>query len=143
MQKIKFIFIALLFANAQFANAQTNTLTINIDNITSSKGTIYIGIFKENTDFPSGKPTYQNILKCDGKSSVTTSISGVANGNYAITVYHDLNDNGKLDKNFIGVPKEPYAFSQNFHPKMSAPKFDNCKIKVASSSTSFNLRLID
>ena len=35
----------------------------------------------------------------------------LAFGTYALALFHDVNDNGKLDKNALGIPVEPYAFS--------------------------------
>lgn len=35
----------------------------------------------------------------------------------AVLVYADINGNGRLDKNFIGIPKEPVGLSNNYSPK--------------------------
>ncbi len=47
-----------------------------------------------------------------------------------MTVFQDLNANGKMDKNWLGIPKEPYGFSNN--PKMSfgPPSFKDSLFKV-------------
>ena len=50
------------------------------------------------------------------KATAGRSSSGSENvkpGNYAIAVFHDLNGNGKLDRNLIGLPSEPYGFSND------------------------------
>jgi uncharacterized protein (DUF2141 family) len=50
-------------------------------------------------------------------------------GWYAVSVVHDQNSNDKLDSNFLGIPKEPYGFSNN--PKsMGKPSFDDAKFKL-------------
>ncbi|HVF33778.1 MAG TPA: DUF2141 domain-containing protein [Candidatus Saccharimonadia bacterium] len=38
---------------------------------------------------------------------------GLEPGSYAISVFHDANDNGEMDKNIVGMPTEGYGFSQN------------------------------
>ena len=42
-------------------------------------------------------------------------------GDYAVAIYHDENGNGQLDKRLFGIPKEPYGFSNNYRPRLSAP----------------------
>ena len=45
-------------------------------------------------------------------------------GKYAISIFHDVNDNEELDANFIGIPKEPYGFSNNPKSSFGPPGFD-------------------
>jgi uncharacterized protein (DUF2141 family) len=47
-------------------------------------------------------------------------------GELAIAVYHDVNDNKQIDKNPIGIPTEPYGFSNDFKPVIKAPAFKDC-----------------
>ncbi len=44
-------------------------------------------------------------------------------GRYAITVYHDTNDNRRFDKNWLGLPKEAWGVSNNVRPRLRAPRF--------------------
>lgn len=140
---IALLLIIFIFFMSLAGMAQTTALTVNIENIKAAQGTIYINVFKDGASFPDGKPAYEAVLKCEGKGSLTASIPDVNDGDYAISVFQDLNGNGKLDKNFLGIPKEPYALSRNFHPKMSAPKFSDCKVPVSAANSTFNLRLIN
>jgi len=45
------------------------------------------------------------------------SLTGLVAGEIAVLVYHDENANGVLDKNFIGIPRETLAISNNYQPK--------------------------
>jgi hypothetical protein len=56
----------------------------------------------------------------DGDHAVC-EFKDVTPSTYAVIVFHDENQNGKLDKNFIGVPQEGYAASNNVRHLMSAP----------------------
>lgn len=38
-------------------------------------------------------------------------------GEYALVVYQDMNANGQLDRNFIGIPREPLGFSNRYWPE--------------------------
>jgi uncharacterized protein (DUF2141 family) len=46
---------------------------------------------------------------------------------YAVTLFHDENKNGKFDSNMIGYPLEGYGFSNNVVPRFKAPSYDECK----------------
>ena len=48
----------------------------------------------------------------------------VAPGRYGIVVLHDENENRKIDRNFIGLPKEGWGMSNNPRPGFSAPNFE-------------------
>ena len=50
-------------------------------------------------------------------------------GDYAITLFHDENKNGKFDSNFVGYPLEGYGFSNNVVPRFKAPSYDECKLQ--------------
>ena len=56
----------------------------------------------------------------------------LAPGSYAVSVYEDLNDNRKLDHNFIGIPSEPVGVSNNPPRHRRAPRFDECSFNVAN-----------
>jgi uncharacterized protein (DUF2141 family) len=51
-------------------------------------------------------------------------------GRYAIILFHDENGNGRLDKNFWGVPTEPYGFSNDAGGFLGPPKFDDAAIML-------------
>ena len=60
-------------------------------------------------------PALIRVEASDGRKEF--SIPGVPPGEYALVVYYDENGNGRLDKNFIGIPKEALAFSNAYQPK--------------------------
>lgn len=61
-------------------------------------------------------------------------------GEYAFTLFVDFNGNKKLDKNFLGIPKEQYGFSNNVMGKMSPPTFDQAKFVITGATTQ-NIKL--
>ena len=60
------------------------------------------------------------------------SIGDLPDGDYALTLLHDENEDSVMNYNFLGLPKEGYAFSNNIAPGFSKPGFNACKIKVVS-----------
>ncbi len=59
----------------------------------------------------------------------------------AIALLQDLNNNGKLDTNLLGIPKEPYAFSNNIKPVFSAPKFQQYSFEFAKENQLISISL--
>ena len=58
---------------------------------------------------------------------------GVASGTYAVSVVHDENSNGKLDRNFIGVPREGVGASNDAKGHMGPPKFNAASFEYKGS----------
>lgn len=105
----------------------TYDLTLNISNIKSKNGFLEIGLFNKEKGFlKEGNQFLRKKIKVSGLNSKIT-LSNLPKGDYAIAVYHDANNNNICDTNLIGIPTEAYGFSNNFKPKLSAPKFSQTK----------------
>ena len=61
-------------------------------------------------------------------------------GKYAIALFIDKNKNNKIDKNFLGIPKEQFGFSNNAMGKLSAPSFEEAMFEV-KGNTIQNIKL--
>ncbi len=114
-------------------------LTVDVHNVQLRKGIVFVAIFRPGKDFPEGEPL-------EGKKVAATSgsvktVFSVEPGDYAVAVYHDENSNGKMDKRMFGIPKEPYGFSNDFRPTLSAPKFRDCQFKVGSDGKTIRVKL--
>ena len=62
-------------------------------------------------------------------------LAGIPQGTYAIACYHDENDNGKLDSNFLGIPKEGTGASNNARGSIGPPKFKDAKFQLVSDTS--------
>lgn len=74
-------------------------------------------------------------------ASESIVIKDLPKGTYAVSLYHDVNSDKTCNLNFFGIPKEPYAFSNNFKPKFSAPKFKDCQFEL-NSNKSITIQLL-
>lgn len=130
--KYLLLFFPLFFANAQ---TQTQTLTVTVHNIENVKGTLEIGLFNSDERFLEEGQAYKSISVEVNSSSETIVIKDLPSGTYAISLFHDLNDDKVCNQNFFGIPKEPYAFSNNFKPKLSAPSFEDCQFNLTADKS--------
>ncbi len=71
-------------------------------------------------------------LPADGRESYI--ISNMPSGEYALLMYFDENGNGVLDKNFIGIPTEPIAFSNRYKPK-GPPVYNRARFLLNQGET--------
>ena len=122
---------------------QTNNASIEVASIEKGEGEIYIALFKPESKFPqAGHQFAGKIIPVSSRKSVIAEFNLPA-GEYAVALFQDLNGNKKLDTNFFGIPKEPYAFSNNIKPKFSAPKFEDCKFRIATTKVNLRVDLIN
>jgi uncharacterized protein (DUF2141 family) len=134
------LIIALGVHGQQAAN--TKKLSIKISNIQSKGKILYVGIYRAGDEFPEFNKHWKNSKATTTRNEVTIEFD-VPYGDYAVAVSHDLNGNGKLDKNLFGYPKEPFGFSNNYKPKLSSPNFSDCKFSYTQQSNSIMIKLID
>jgi uncharacterized protein (DUF2141 family) len=94
------------------------------------EGTVYLTLFDKAEGFPSQrkKAIMYRIKKVKSKS-MKIVFDSVKYGSYAIALWHDQNDNKKLDKNFIGIPKEGFGVSRDAKGSMGPPKFKDAVFK--------------
>lgn len=111
-----------------FAHLTWAQLTLNVKNVPSSKGNLLVGIYSNASSFPKQNGTYKNVVVKAVKGTTKIVIKDLPKGSYAIALYHDANNNSKMDKNFFGVPTEYYGFSNDARETFSAPTFDQAKI---------------
>jgi uncharacterized protein (DUF2141 family) len=108
---IKKIAAAAFLVCAMAGAVSAQTLMVRVENIRWLKGTLMVAVCNNEGDFPN---TYVEGRRVTIDASVmTVSFAGLPRGSYAVSVFQDLNENGELDVNLLGIPKEPYGFSNN------------------------------
>ena len=98
-------------------------LTIEVRNIYPVEGKLYFAMYDNKAAFMDiDAASHYKIV--DVKDTIETIIfEDVNQGHYAVAIFQDLNGNGTLDKNALGIPSEPYGFSNDARGKMGPPKF--------------------
>lgn len=130
------LIVSILTIFISMAHAQTGTLNVDISGITDTKGLMSIGVYLNEDDFPDkGKEYIGADVEITGPTIVYT-FKNIPFGTYAIAIFHDINSNIQLDKNFLGIPKEGYAFSNNlFGAFGSPPDFKDASFQVSGDKT--------
>jgi len=112
---------------ASFTSDQTGSITVHIKDLKKNVGMLGVSLYNSKKGFP-GKheQACANHLKKITGTSETVVFENIPFGTYAVSVMHDENSNGKLEKNFIGMPKEGVGVSNNPKIGMGGPKFNDC-----------------
>ena len=116
--------IGLLSISNLFAQGK---LEVTIKNIKESKGTIRVALFNNENDFLK-QPLEGKVVKASNETSVV--FDNLKPGEYAVSVIHDVNENKELDRGFMGIPQEPYGFSNDARGKFGPPSYEESKLIV-------------
>jgi uncharacterized protein (DUF2141 family) len=122
------LFAVLMFVNLSavaFAQSPCPGIHVEILNIKNSTGKVACALFKSSVGFPTEFLRYSTNLMATEilKSEASCNFEDIPRGTYAIAVVHDENMNGKLDTNFLGIPTEGYAFSNDAKGLLGPPSF--------------------
>lgn len=120
--------IALLF-NLPFAMVSISEnneqgVKVSVTNIRNNKGYILISIFKDGVGFPDKPEKAVKRVKFDiTNNKAVVMFPNLSAGNYAVAILHDENNDQKLNKNILGIPKEGFGFSNNVIGTFGPPSF--------------------
>lgn len=123
---------AALLAGAGALAADTSNLRIIVTNVKTDEGKIYVRVYDKKDDWLSDRYRTQKFVAVSGARQgdrVTMELL-LPTGDYALSVFQDVNDDGKLERNVIGLPKEPAALSNNLRPKFGPPKYKDAAFTV-------------
>lgn len=128
MQKIILTAIIILSGVLSSVAQEKQTITLEFSGMKSDKGDLYIALYNSEDSFLK-KPLKGTIAKVIDKKA-TVVFKDIAIGTYAVSAFHDANDNKKMDTNFFGIPKEPIGISNDAKGFMGPPKYKNAKFEV-------------
>ena len=106
-KRITLLLLSLCFASISSLWGQT--LTVKVHSIKPVLGNLMVGVFNDENGFPDVYYKGEKVKITD--TVVVVTFTGLPKGKYAVSVYQDINKNGRLDKNIFGIPKERYGFS--------------------------------
>lgn len=133
--------IAALLVCSIGLNAWAEDLTVEVQHVTPNAGPVMVAVYDKAQDFPApDKGLVGQAVEAHAESAEAI-FHGLAPGRYAVAVYQDLNRNGKLDKNFLGLPTEPYGFSKDARGSLGPPSFEASAVDIpATAKVIINLR---
>jgi uncharacterized protein (DUF2141 family) len=117
--------LLVLTCHTAFADELTGILTVEVSGLKDATGNVYIAVYNSDSTWLSDTTVLSKKLvisdALDGEL-VRTELQ-IPLGDYALSIFYDKDDDGRLDTNFVGMPKEPIALSNNAVAKFGPPKY--------------------
>lgn len=124
------------------AYADPIDVTVTVKGIESASGGIVVSAYNDADKWFSDEVAARVREQLSDSSGASVSLPMTLEpGEYALTAYHDENDNKKLDANFIGIPKEPSGLSNNHRPRFGPPKYKKAAIEILEAGQVIEITL--
>jgi len=106
------------------ASLDGGTLVLDLDEPIET-GRLRVALHASAETFPSGRPAFGAAF-APGEETV---LHGVPAGDYGLLIHHDVDGDGEIGRNFLGISTEPLGFANRYAPK-GAPSFDRTILTV-------------
>jgi uncharacterized protein (DUF2141 family) len=129
-------YILIFFLSGIGCMLYAQILDVRITNIQNTKGLLCIAIFVDEFGFRDEKDLFA--VRCSKKEIKNGELRvqiPITKGKYGISVLDDENEDGKMDYNFLGFPREGYGFSNYFHKGIHKPTFNDFDFFIEKNET--------
>ncbi len=127
---------AALVTTLSSAAAHGADLTISVNDIKTADGQLMLSLGGSEQQLADANSAIASLILTPNTAGVSFTLHNVPAGTYGIQLFHDENGNGELDANMIGIPKEPWAFSNNAAGRFGPPKWQNIRFEISAEDTS-------
>lgn len=139
---LSIIFVGItLLGNVRSNPIKTNTITITVKNVNNTDGVVAAALYNDEDEFPGGVMFMGESKSLRSSGSLEITFENVPDGDYAIALLHDANENEDLDMNDQGMPLEGFGFSNGAMGDMGPPDFDQAAFTV-DGDVAVEIRLI-
>ncbi|MDJ1492332.1 DUF2141 domain-containing protein [Cytophagaceae bacterium DM2B3-1] len=118
-----------------------SSIHITVVNLRNTQGHVLLSVFKSEDGFPNNPAKAVKLIKSKiigDKAEIV--LDNMPDGDYAISVLHDENDNGKMDTGAFGIPKEGYGASNDAKAVLGPPSYKDAHFKH-QQSTSLKIKM--
>lgn len=136
---MKQIWLAMLMAAT--SNVWAGDLKLNMHGSGINGKNLYVSVHSLAQDFLAKDDKAIKSVVVAQKDSTELVITNIPAGEYAIAVFADMNGNGVLDSNFVGIPREPVGISRDAKGKFGLPKFADAAFKMGDGVTALSIEL--
>lgn len=130
----------LTFITGVFLTTSTlaASLDVKLDGFQNDKGQVLVFLHNKPDFFPTqpDKAVSSKIVKIQNKTA-HVRFDDIKPGVYALSIVHDENNNGKLETNFLGIPKESVGTSNNVRGRFGPPSFKDASFKLEEDTQLF------
>ncbi len=122
------------------ATEPRGALEVDLTGVRNTRGVIHACLTREPNGFPKCERDPDALTATVPASAGSLQFAGFAPGTYAVTLFHDENENDKLDT-FAGIPREGFGFSRNPAIRFGAPRFRQAELTLGAGTTRQSIRV--
>jgi uncharacterized protein (DUF2141 family) len=142
------LLLAFLLQPNEFAASQTqvvpqpNIIHVEIVGLHNDEGQVLCALFSSREGFPKeSEKAVARVTSPAAQKVAVCEFSGISPGRYAIATFHDENSNGKLDTNFMGIPREGVGASNDARSHLGPPKFGSAAFSFPGGRMELKIRI--
>ncbi len=137
------MYLLLLLVSVFHQQLSGGALTVTILNFRNSEGQVSVALYNKEEGFPKSPDKALKIITApiSNKKSIVV-FESLPPGEYAISVFHDENKNGKMDTNFFGIPKEGVGASNDARGHLGPPHYKDAKFRFNGNDQSVIINLV-
>ncbi len=143
MKILIFVFSLLLSMNLFAGDSDSHgNIVLAVDGFHNDKGAARLALFTSSDGFPDQPEKAIQALDAEIRDGrLKASFVDVPYGVYAVSVLHDENRNGKMDTNWVGIPKEGYGASNDAKPSFGPPEFDDARFSLDAEDLQLHIKV--
>ena len=121
------------FNSKQVRGNGVSDLHVVVSGLRNNTGNVHIAIYDDPKKFPKPDGMILDIEADINEHTARHSFAALEHKEYAIAVYHDMNNNNAFDQGFFGIPLEDFGFSNNAQVLLGAPSFSDASFNLSET----------
>lgn len=135
------ILLSIITSMLLSLSAIAGDLVVTIENIRNNDGKLLGAVWNKAEGFPESEAAVAQAIVPATKGVAKMVFPNLKPGKYAFSIFHDEDEDGELNFNFLGMPTEAYGFSKNARGAFGPPKFDRSTINVGIDTTHTTIKI--
>lgn len=121
------------------AQSFVGSLQVEIVGLRDRTGDVCLSLFDRADGFPNDREKAKArqclpLAEQPEDAPIVVTFADLPVGNYAISLFHDRNQDGILNRGELGIPSEGFGFSNNAPVRTGPPRFGHAMILVAGET---------
>jgi uncharacterized protein (DUF2141 family) len=134
-----FVVLSMLGICPSVAGADGPSVVVEIEGLRSNRGEVRGALFHSRSGWTEEGREVATCVAHIAAHRATCVLDDVEPGNYAFAFLHDEDDDGALDRDWIGIPSEGFGFSNDAAPSLGPPSYESARFEHADETTTLHV----